>query len=69
VKVVTPSGAAKINTYPMKSPQLTELTASEMETISGGLQRRGGGRGLGLLILLVLALLLRRRQTEAVAAE
>ena len=50
----------------MKSPQLTELTATEMETISGGLARRGGR---GLLLLLLLLLLLRRRQTEVTAAE
>ena len=45
----------------MKTPELAELTASEAEAISGGIQRvpvrrRGGG----LLILLLLLLLLGR---------
>jgi hypothetical protein len=43
----------------MKTPELSELTASEMEAISGGIRRapdrRGGG---GILVLLLLLLLL-----------
>lgn len=38
----------------MKTTKITELTASEMEAISGGLQRGGGRRGGGILLLLLL---------------
>ncbi len=44
----------------MKTTEITELTTSEMESISGGLQREPG-RGRGLLLLLLLLLLLGRR--------
>ncbi|HEU4679559.1 MAG TPA: hypothetical protein VFS35_08575 [Terrimicrobiaceae bacterium] len=44
----------------MKTTEMTELTTSEMEAISGGLQR-DPRRGGGLLILLLLLLLLGRR--------
>lgn len=53
----------------MKTPELAELNASEMEAISGGLSRGGSRPRLGgLLILLLLALLLRGRQAAAPAA-
>ena len=58
---VPPRNETKRNT--MKTPELSELTAAQMETISGGVQRapvrRGGG---GLIVLLLLLLLLGRRR-------
>jgi bacteriocin-like protein len=45
----------------MKTTKMTELTTSEMEAISGGLQRVPGRRGGGGLLLLLLLLLLGRR--------
>ena len=49
---------------PMKIPGLAELTAAQMETISGGVQRAPVRRGGGLIVLLLLLLLLgRRRET------
>ena len=37
----------------MKTPEITELTASQMEAISGGIQRGPVRRG-GILLLLLL---------------
>jgi hypothetical protein len=44
----------------MKTPELSELSALEMQSVSGGLARAGGGRGGGRLIFLLLLLLLGR---------
>ena len=54
----------------MKTPELAELSPSEMEAISGGRERSRGGRPrLGGLIVLLLLLLLLRGGTPAPAPE
>jgi hypothetical protein len=56
----------------MKTTAVTELTASEMEAISGGIAQNGTGkRKLGKIILFLLCLLLlkkRREQTPVMEA-
>ena len=44
----------------MKTSELSELSASEMQSISGGVGRATGRRGSGLFIVLLLLLLLGR---------
>ncbi|HET7238609.1 MAG TPA: hypothetical protein VFI76_06260 [Terrimicrobiaceae bacterium] len=46
----------------MKTPELSELSASQMESISGGYGHGPARRGGGLLVLLLLLLLLGRRR-------
>ena len=44
----------------MKTPELSELSVSEMQSISGGVARATGKRGGGVFILLLFLLLLGR---------
>jgi hypothetical protein len=44
----------------MKTPELSELSALEMQSVSGGVGRARGRRAGGLFILLLLLLLLGR---------
>jgi bacteriocin-like protein len=50
----------------MKTAELTELTDSEMETVSGGLTQNGARKPkLGKLILFLLLLLLKKHGDSA----
>jgi hypothetical protein len=52
--------------FPMKTAELTELTASKMETGSGGnLQNRTRKPRLGKLIVFLLLLLLKKHRDSA----
>jgi hypothetical protein len=52
----------------MKTTQVTELSASEMEAISGGVAQNGTSRPkLGKLIIFLLLLLLRKKQRVPLA--
>jgi hypothetical protein len=44
----------------MKTTELSELSALEMQSVSGGVARASGRRGGGLFIFLLLLLLLGR---------
>ena len=44
----------------MKTPELSELSALEMQSVSGGVARASGRRGGGRFIFLLLLLLLGR---------
>jgi hypothetical protein len=52
----------------MKTPELAELTAAEMETIAGGRIRETRPRRPGLLLLVLLLLLLRRSSPPVLEA-
>jgi hypothetical protein len=46
----------------MKTPELSELSALEMQSISGGVASASGRRGGGLFMLLLLLLLFGRER-------
>jgi hypothetical protein len=46
----------------MKTPELSELSALEMQSVSGGVARASGRRGGSLFMLLLLLLLLGRER-------
>ena len=46
----------------MKTPELSDLSALEMQSVSGGVARASGRRGGSLFMLLLLLLLLGRER-------